>query len=241
MIFYLALFTGARIQTVCTIQVRHVWRDLDGQGNLRLPIGGGSGIDTKWGRMMTLIVPGWLVQDLRIYSRSLESKRRREKSFYGDVESNYLFLTSNGSEHYTSKREIKDRGMAEVHQIASNRDRAYGSIREGATIRQFILETLLPRLRERDKFFQKFRFHDLRASFGMNLLESEIEIRGPGGVMAALEEVQQRMGHKDKHTTMQYLNYRTNLDRKAEIQSKFEARLFKHVNTAARMEVVSDE
>lgn len=59
----------------------------------------------------------------------------------------------------------------------------------------------------------------------MNLLESEIEIRGPGGVMAALEEVQQRMGHKDKHTTMQYLNYRTNLDRKAEIQSKFEARL----------------
>jgi len=241
LIFYIALFTGARIQTVCTIQVRHIWRDLDGQGNLRLPVGGGSGVDTKWGRMMTLIIPGWLVQDLRIYSRSPESKRRREQSFYGDVESNYLFLTSNGSEHYTSKREIKDRGASEVSQIASNRDRAHGSIREGATIRQFILETLLPRIRQSDKLFQRFRFHDLRASFGMNLLESEIEIRGSTGVMAALETVQQRMGHKDKSTTMQYLNYRSNLERKADIQSKFEARLFKHVNTAARLEVVSDE
>lgn len=241
LIFYIALFTGARIQTVCTIQVRHIWRDLDGQGNLRLPIGGGSGVDTKWGSMMTLIIPAWLVHDLRIYSRSLEAKRRRAQSFYGDVESNYLFLTSNGSEHYTSKREIKDRGVAEVNQIASNRDRAYGSIREGATIRQFIQETLLPRIRQGDKLFQRFRFHDLRASFGMNLLEREIEIRGSKGVMAALEEVQQRMGHKDKSTTLQYLNYRSSLERKADIQSKFEARLFKHVNTSARLDVVSHD
>lgn len=241
LIFYVALFTGARIQTICTIQVRHIWRELDGQGDLRLPVGGGTGVDTKRGRLMTIIIPGWLVQDLRIYSRSLESKKRREKSFYGDVDTNYLFLTSNGSEHYTSKREIKDRGIVGVSQIASDRDRAYGSIREGATIRQFISETLYPRIIQTDKLFRRFRFHDLRASFGMNLLESEIESRGPDGVMAALDVVQQRMGHKDKSTTMQYLNYRSNLERKADIQSKFESRLFKHVNTASGMVNASDE
>ncbi len=237
LIFYIALFTGARIQTVCTIQVRHIWRELDGKGNLRLPIGGGTGVDTKQGSLMTLIIPSWLVHDLRVYSRSLESTKRREKSFYGDVDFNYLFLTSSGSEHYTSKKEIRDRGNVEVNPIASDKDRAYGSIREGATIRQFIQEILLPRIRRGNKNFQSFRFHDLRASFGMNLLQSEIEVRGEDGVMAALEVVQQRMGHHDKSVTMQYLNYRSNLDRKAAILSKFEMRLFKHVNTTAEMEV----
>ncbi len=230
LLFYLAMFTGARMQSICTIQVCHIWRALDGNGDLRLPIGAGTGIDTKGGGCMTLIIPGWLVEDLRVYSRSPESIRRRQRSFYGDVDTNYLFLTNTGSEYYTSKREIADRENFSVNGRASAHNRAYGSIREGATIRQFITDILLPKIRLSNSEYQKFRFHDLRASFGMNLLEVELERRG---VTPALEYVQQRMGHRSKEATLLYLNYRTEMVRKADIQKKFEVRLFKYVNTTA--------
>jgi integrase len=232
LLFYLALFTGGRMQSLCTIQVGHIWKPLDGDGDLRLPIGAGTGVDTKGGGCMTLVIPGWLVQDLRVYSRSPESIKRRERSFYGDVDTNYLFLTNTGSEYYTSKREIADRENSSVNGRASSHNRAYGSIREGATVRQFITDTLLPKIRLEDPDYLKFRFHDLRASFGMNLLDVEIERRG---VTVALEYVQQRMGHKNKETTLLYLNYRTDLERKADIQRKFEIRLFKYVNTTAQL------
>jgi len=232
LIFYLALFTGARMQTLCTIQVSHIWKQLDGDGDLRLPIGAGTGVDSKGGARMTLIIPGWLVYDLRVYSRSPESIKRRKHSFYGETDSNYIFLTNTGSEHYTSKREILARQDVEVHARASDQDRAYGSIREGATIRQFITDTILPRIRLEDEGYLKFRFHDLRASFGMNLLEAEIENRG---VTAALEYVQQRMGHASKEVTLQYLNYKTEMARRDDIQKKYEVRLFKYVNTTAKL------
>lgn len=233
LLFYVALFTGARMQSICTIQVCHIWRPLDGDGDLRLPIGAGTGVDTKGGGRMTLIIPGWLVEDLRVYSRSPESIKRRERSFYGDVDTNYLFLTNTGSEYYTSKREIAGRENLSVNGRASAHNRAYGSIREGATIRQFITDTLLPKIRLGDPEYNKFRFHDLRASFGMNLLEVELERRG---VTATLEYVQQRMGHKSKETTLLYLNYKTEMVRKADIQKKFEVRLFKYVNTTAKLD-----
>lgn len=239
LIFYIALFTGARIQTICTIRVRHIWKALDGDGDLRMPIGAGTGVDTKSGRQMTLKVPGWLVQDLRVYSRSMEAIKRREKSFYGDVDDNYLFLANTGSEYYTSKKEILDRGRAGLGE--QEIDRGYGSIREGATIRQYITDTILPRIRSVDSEFLKFRFHDLRATFGMNLLEDELEQRGEGGTMAAVECVQQRMGHSDKRVTLQYLNYKTDMKRKANIMSRYEARLFKYVNTTVSLDFGSNE
>lgn len=229
LIFYLALFTGARMQTICTIQVRHIWKDLDGDGDLRLPIGAGTGVDTKAGANMTLIIPGWLVHDLKVYSRSPEYLKRQEKSFYGQAEENYLFLANTGCEFYTSKREILGRANPDVHHRASSHDRSFSSIREGANVRQFITDTLLPRIREHDQNYQKFRFHDLRASFGMNLLEDEIPVRG---TTAALDYVQQRMGHSSKEITLQYLNYKTSLAKKVDVQGRFESRLFKYVNSA---------
>ncbi|WP_161871592.1 site-specific integrase [Pseudomonas sp. SG-MS2] len=228
LMFYMALFTGARMQTVCTLQVRHIWAELDGDGDLRLPIGIGTGVDTKGGTNMTLIIPGWLVYDLRVYSRCAEAVKRRSRSFYGETDMNYLFLTSAGSEYYTSKMEISHRKDLNVDPRVSSADRVYGSIREGATIRQFITDTVLPRIRVDDPEYLKFRYHDLRASFGMNLLDAEIESRG---VTQALEYVQQRMGHSSKDITLQYLNYRTNMKKKVKVQSEFERRLFKYVNT----------
>ncbi len=234
LMFYFALFTGARVQTVSTLRVKHLQGKLDGDGNLRLPIGHGTLIDTKRGKPMTLLVPGWLVQDMLIYSRSPEATKRRERSFYGDTEDNYVFLSKNGVPYYTSKKEIYDRRDAGVSRHAGMTDQALNvSIQDGAALRQHIRDILLPRIHAENPEFQDFTFHDLRATFGMNLLESQLQHMGDQHITAALEYVQQRMGHANKETTMQYLNYKSRLQWKNSVQHEFESQLFKHVNTAA--------
>lgn len=232
LMFYLALFTGARIQTVGTIRAKNLKLQLDGDGNLRLPVGAGTIIDTKKGNPMTLLVPGWLVKDLIIYSHSGEAKKRRERSYYGDVEENYLFLSKNGVPYYTSKRELYDRQNPAVSRNTFLTDRANGaSIQDGGSIRQHIHEMLIPRILEEKPDFQNFTFHDLRASFGMNLLESQLEHLREKPITSALDYVQQRMGHRDKATTMQYLNYKSRLEWKSHVQNEFEESLFNYVNT----------
>ena len=47
--FYLALFTGARLQTICTLRIKNlIVCELDSHGFIRLPVGAGTGIDTKF-------------------------------------------------------------------------------------------------------------------------------------------------------------------------------------------------
>ncbi len=230
LLFYFALFTGARMQTAGTIRVRHLHGSLDGDGYLRLRVGSGTFIDTKRGSPLTLLVPGWLVRDMIIYSRSPEAIKRRNRSFYGDTDENYLFLSKNGVPFYTSKKELYDRQNPLVSRNTQLTDRASRiSIQDGGSIRQHILEILLPRIRNEIPEFQSFSFHDLRATFGMNLLESQLKYLGNKSITTSLDYVQQRMGHRDKATTMQYLNYKSRLEWKFQIQNEFEQTLFKYV------------
>ncbi|MNU39750.1 Phage integrase family protein [compost metagenome] len=232
LMFYFALFTGARAQTVGTIRTKSIQGKLDKNGYLRLQVGSGTPIDTKRGNRMTLLVPGWLVKDMLIYSQSAEAIKRRKRSFYGNTEDNYLFLSKSGTPYYTSKKELFDRRKNEVSMKAGMADRAQStSIQDGAALRQHIREILSPRIRLENPEFQNFTFHDLRATFGMNLLESQLHNLGNSSVTAALDYVQQRMGHRDKMTTLQYLNYKSRLEWKVHIQTKFEQKLFIHINT----------
>lgn len=234
LMFYFALFTGARVQTVGTLHIKHLQGDLDSNGYLRLPIGAGTLIDTKRGKRMTLLVPSWLVKDMLIYSRSAEAKKRRNRSYYGDTEDNYVFLSKNGVPYYTCKKEILDRRDSRISVNAGMVDRARGvTIQDGAALRTHIQQILLPRIHLTSSDFQEFTLHDLRATFGMNLLESQLQHMGDQNITAALEYVQQRMGHSNKEITMQYLNYKSRLQWKSTIQHEFEVQLFKHVNTSA--------
>ena len=236
LMFYFSLFTGARAQTVGTIRVESLNGKLDNHGYLRLPIGAGTLIDTKRGSQMTLLVPGWLVNDMLIYSKSAEAVKRRQRSFYGDIQNNYLFLSKNGVPYYTSKRELLDRRDTEVSNITGLRDRSRASsIQDGAALRQHIREILIPRIHLEVSDFQRFTFHDLRATFGMNLLESQLQHLSNSSVSSALDYVQQRMGHRDKSTTLQYLNYKSRLEWKAHIQVEFEKKLFKYINSPLNM------
>lgn len=232
LMFYFSLFTGARVQTTGTIRISHLLGKLDGDGNLRLPVGSGSLIDTKRGSPLTLLVPGWLARDMLTYCRSPEAIKRRSRSFYGDTESNYVFLSKNGVPYYTSKKELCDRRDPNISRNTILSDRASSvAIQDGGAVRQHIIEILIPRIRNERPDFQSFTFHDLRATFGMNLLESQLKHLGEKSITVALDYVQQRMGHRDKATTMQYLNYKSRLEWRTLIQNEFESALFSYINS----------
>ena len=98
LMFYLALFTGARLQTICTLRIKYlVERQSDSNGFIRLPVGAGTGIDTKFQKPTILLIPHWLAQDIKIYINSEQSQQRRQKSNYGDSDENYVFLTKLGT------------------------------------------------------------------------------------------------------------------------------------------------
>ncbi|WP_307943618.1 tyrosine-type recombinase/integrase [Pseudomonas mosselii] len=225
LIFYLALFTGARIQTCCTIKVKHIYGKLDSNSDLRLRIGAGTGIDNKNGKNMTIVIPNWLVNDLKIYTSSPIAKKFQKKSRLGESDENYAFLTNRGQPYYTSKAEIRDYQKESLTRKAQM-DKAL-KIQEGTTIRVFLAE-LLKKITLNKPDFINYSFHDLRATFGMNLLE-KLMSNPMHTVHSALTVVQQRMGHTDLEVTMRYLNYRSNIRIYTETQDTYEKALLEHV------------
>ena len=228
LMFYLALFTGARLQTICTLRIKNlIGRKPDSQGFIRLPVGAGTGVDTKFQKPMTLLIPNWLAQDLKIYINSEQARQRRQKSNYGDADENYVFLTKLGTPFYTSKAEQQEL----IEKIkASDSFGARLKLYEGEAVRSYLKVVLLPEIRLIDPQFPSFKFHDLRASFGMNLLESQLQHLPEGhSAMTAVEYVQARMGHRNISTTLQYLNYKSRLQWRNKIQHEYESSLMKYV------------
>lgn len=143
LMFYLALFTGARLQTICTLQIKCLFnRESDSNGFIRLPVGAGTGVDTKFQKPMTLLVPDWLAQDIEIYIKSEQARLRRAKSNYGDSDENYVFLTKLGTPFYTSKAEQQE--LTEKIK-ASESFGARLKLYEGEAVRSYLKMVLLPR------------------------------------------------------------------------------------------------
>lgn len=234
LIFYLALFTGARLQTICTIRIKCLFnRESDSHGFIRLPVGAGTGIDTKFQKPMTLLIPNWLVQDLKIYIKSEQAQQRRQKSNYGDSDENYVFLTKLGTPFYTSKAEQQElTEKIKASDLFGSKLKLY----EGEAVRSYLKMVLLPEIRLTEPQFQSFKFHDLRASFGINLLESQLQHLPEGhNHLTAVEYVQARMGHSNISTTLQYLNYKSRLQWRSKIQHEYESSLMKYVMSSENL------
>ena len=234
LMFYLALFTGARLQTICTLRIKCLLnREADSHGFIHIPVGAGTGVDTKFQKPMTLLIPNWLAQDLKIYINSEQARQRRQKSNYGDSDENYMFLTKLGTPFYTSKAEQQE--LTEKIKASDS----FGTrlkLYEGEAVRSYLKVVLLPEIRLIDPQFQSFKFHDLRASFGMNLLESQLQYLPEGdSAMTAVEYVQARMGHRNISTTLQYLNYKSRLQWRNKIQHEYESSLMKYVNSSVNL------
>ncbi|WP_177340998.1 tyrosine-type recombinase/integrase [Comamonas thiooxydans] len=247
LMFAMAILTGARMQTICTLRAKTLNDAIfDGTNNRYLLHVGGPGhlVDTKNSKPTTVIVPTQLYELLLHYWDSSQSVSKRLRSYYGDTPTNYLFLNSNGQPYITSKNEKIDRRDKKINPRVSIDGGISADVntRTGQAIWSFINITLLPRIAKTHPNFKSFTFHDLRATFGMNLLETllrrvdllneDLKKRGQKsryGTEWVLEQVQERMGHSDIETTMRYLNFRRNQEFKSNLQMKVEDELMKNV------------
>jgi integrase len=202
---FVALFTGARIQTIGTLKVKNIYELLQKKpknGEVLLRVGAGTGVDTKNQKRYRLHIPIELVQMLRDYIESEECRQRRELSFYGETEENYIFLTSTGSSFYTSSAEIIDRQEGQFSKRISARDRVNFTIQKGNAVRNH-LSRLIRDIRQKHPDFNAFGLHDLRATYGMNFVRDA----DASGAKDIRDELKHRMGHTNFDTTQNYLNY----------------------------------
>lgn len=224
LIHMLALFTGARIQTILTLRVKHVTEPIKtAASEIRLPVGPGTGIDTKNDKRMSLHIPIWLYEKLRTYCFSDRAKARRRKAG-GDSTSQYLFLSSRGVPMYVAKdtKSYDDRATLR-HE------------KQGQAVRQYIREFVIPEIQNLTGARFHYRFHDLRASFGMNLTDHQLALVRLGQVTLhqVREFVKTRMGHESSATTDLYLQYRQNAALLKMVQEAYEGHL-KHLIDTAR-------
>jgi integrase len=206
LIHFLSLLTGARIQTVLTLRVRHVSFSIEelGLSEVRLPVGLGTGVDTKFDKRMVLMIPRWLYVKLQIYAASDRARKRRLLATGGDLQNQYLFLSRRGQPFYTSKADLASFDDQSKLRHAKN----------GQAVRQFIYDKVIPLVRKDFSWPQfRYQFHDLRASAGMNWTDEQLSLveSGRTTLHAAREFVKTRMGHSSAAVTDRYLNYRGNL------------------------------
>lgn len=204
LICIIALCTGARLQVICTLRVNDIKAMKDGRivkGVFKaLKVGNTTTIDNKQDKPYNVFFPIWLIEELEEYMESEEWKERAAKSYYKN-NNNYVFLSKFGNALYTSRLENKDREQNKYPVESHDR----GIERSGEAVRKY-LNDILTLMEENNEPIRKFSFHDLRATFGLNLLrylESDSTLNLP----EILEEIKERMGHGSRVITESYINY----------------------------------
>jgi integrase len=221
LMFLLALSTGARLQTICTLRLSELQKDhSDSNGEVRIVVGPGTSTDSKLSKRAILYVPTWMFKKLRTYSLSARAiKRRQRNNTYSTSQEHYIFLTKGGQPYYMGKN-----------------DPSIGKVKRppvGNAITQFIHNMLLPKLKEMGCQF-KFRFHDLRASYGMNLVEINQENLNNGVIsyQKLRDFIRERMWHKSSDTTDLYLQYKSTHKFLLGVQENYEQHLQELMNGA---------
>jgi len=219
LIFMFALVTGARIQTILTLKVRHTQLEFDDESmeEVLFAVGPRTGVDTKGDKPHVLHIPMWFYEALRVYANSDRSRARRLRARGGDTENQYLFLSERGAALY------QDKADALMFDERSKLRHA----KTGQAVGQFIRERVLPYIREHYAANFAFQFHDTRATFGMNLTDDRLALVAQGGITLheAREFVKSRMGHSSAAVTDRYLNYRRNLHLTRQVNSDYDSHL----------------
>jgi hypothetical protein len=220
LIHLFSLLTGARIQTTLTMRVRHAhYKVADGtRGDVRMPVGPGTGVDTKRNKRLVLHIPMWFYRLLTTYADSDRARNRRERARGGDHENQYLFLSQRGVPFYRSKEDI--------HNFDGSNKLRHQKVGQG--VRQFMRERVIPFIRKKYSVATfRYKFHDTRATAGMNWTDMQLELveRGQTTLHEAREFVRVRMGHDSSAVTDRYLSYRRNLKLVRRIEEGHEAHL----------------
>jgi hypothetical protein len=203
-----ALLSGAREMTVLTLRVRDFERPASDikQWPHKLRCGPGTGIDTKRDLQgVYLTIRRELYEMLHAYAVSERARKRRSKSRLGETSINYLFLTNQGQPYYESK---EDRNAERDSGTPLRRTAV-----DGRRLREFIETAVIPEVCKTLPTF-KYRFHDLRATFGMNWVDDFMRANesAPGsGYLWGRDQLRKLMWHKNATTTDKYLEYRQHM------------------------------
>ncbi|MGQ7263356.1 hypothetical protein [Vreelandella sp. V005] len=223
-----ALETGARQQTVCTLSIgciKRAFEELDASpsmDNVIINTGQRYKADTKGGRLNRLIFRRKLINDLitYIYCERAEKRQSRQNSFYFETDENYVFLTRDGNPYLTAQREIQDR---QNPMAAWNINAPLMVPKNGQSLRNE-LKRFIARIQKDEPGFNGFSFHDLRATMGMNVVRA---LRGKGYPDSKIfDHVRQRLNHSDIKTTELYLNFDAELSEFNNIQEELGAIIY---------------
>lgn len=214
--FLISLTTGARIQTVYTLRLKHFERVLSSnEDTVIIKVGLGTHCDTKFEKQHTILLPRWIYNKVRIYLNSPRalSRRNKAKHIFDREELQYVFLNNRGVPFYAAQ----DDKYRKLYRESPN----------GNAIRQFIHSSLKKELKKAGNDFN-FSFHDLRATFGMNLFNRLMPLvqNEEINLTRLLLEIKERMGHSSFTTTERYLNYKNRHKIKQMAQDDFEKHLY---------------
>lgn len=222
--FLLALTTGGRMLSIFTLRENNFSTELSPEDEFRqVEIGANYLVDNKNEKNMLLTIPAWLYKRVQVYLRSQRRniRKQRLKGTYHTGEQ-YVFITSRGNPYFYSRSD-------------PNRFDSASDCR-GGSVRKFIANQLLPKMQEAN-FTRELGFHDLRATYGVNLvhllmkqLDKKIIGQDDSEFFYILNFVRQRMGHASIITTMRYLRFRTDQTLFTKIQENYEAFLFGYKN-----------
>lgn len=209
--FLLAILTGARLQTVFTLQASAL-DDYNGSDYHPVVVGEQGFADSKFQKRFAILIPGWLVLALKTYLASERCAARKDKSFYSNAKNTYIFLAKTGAPYYAKGDDT----------FASD----YRSQRLGKSVQAFIFQQLNPALAQSGHAF-KVRFHNLRASFSENVVVDNLDRLNAGSItwLELLNIVSERLAHASTEETENYINSVRKKKIKAVAQSKFESYL----------------
>lgn len=230
LIFYCALCTGARKQSVLTFRMKHLKafnkKNLNKDGTYTVFAGPRTGIDTKFDKPQKLYFPDFLADQMLIYSQSELAKERRSKFYdqYGQKyptlnpipeDEMYLFLSGQGGCYYMAKN-----------------DPRYPFVKTKQTGQ--VTATLTRKLQEHSspKFPTDFEYHWLRATYGFQYfqyLKKFVE----KGLLTGTDQisfVQKRMHHEHRETTEHYLKLFNSVSDKLIAQDMYENKLFENIS-----------
>lgn len=222
-----ALLTGARIQTVLTLR----WGDFAmppsqvNQWPFKLRCGPGTGIDTKNNVTdVYLSVQRDLYEWLHTYAVSEKAMARRVKSDLKESPENYLFLSNRGGPHYESKDDLN---------VARNSDEPLKrSSPTGQNLRSFMTDYLIPEVRKTIPNFS-FKFHDLRASFGVNWVDAVLQDQDTHQRYNwARDQLRKLLWHANAITTDRYLQYRQHMHQLEQADADWNRHLHELIRSA---------
>jgi integrase len=208
LIFIIALCTGARLQTILTLRYDNFTYEPEepitevavyaGRYNKN----GNGLVDSKDDKSITIYFPIELYKKVQLYLNSERVLKRRKKSKHQpeNLDNQYIFLSQQGHPFYMSK--------------SDNNAKFYRQRPSGQAVTTFVCERLKPKL-SKLHFTGSFKFHDTRATFGMNIVDSELELmKGKENIGEAIDGlfrfVKVRMCHNQLSTTQQYLDFNQN-------------------------------